>query len=203
MPGIIMPEIVISVAAWLGNFIRTHREEILATATAIIALYTIILAWVVRRQNKDSRIIRRAYVIADMDGVRDTSRGNLVGHIIFRNAGHLPAGKFSWFVKISGGNERFTPPKIRNKRLERVGILPAGAKWPMGSDENPFPQEESSPQYLYVWGKVGYKDGFSWRKRYVTFCHRYPMAKSYTPSGGGFCIDAEHGRYNERGNDAN
>jgi hypothetical protein len=203
MPENIMPEIVISVVAWLGNFIRTHREEILAVATAIIALYTIILAWVVRRQNKDSRIIRRAYVIADMDGVRDTSRGNLVGHIIFRNAGHLPASKFSWFVKISSGNERFTPAKIRNKRLERVGVLPAGAKWPMGSDENPFPQEESNPQYLYVWGKVGYKDGFRWRKRYVTFCHRYPMAKSYTPSGGGFCIDAEHGRYNERGNDAN
>ena len=198
-----MPEIVISITAWLGNIIRTHREEILAVATAIIAVYTIILAYVVRRQNKDSRIIRRAYVIADMDGVRDTSKGNLVGHIIFRNAGHLPAGKFSWFVKISSGNERFTPPRIKNRLLEGVGLIPAGAKWPMSSDENPFPQEESNPQYLYVWGKVSYKDGFRWRKRYVTFCHRYPMAKSYTPSGGGFCIDAEHARYNERGNDAN
>ena len=198
-----MPEIVISGAAWLGNIIQTHREEVLAVAAAIIALYTIILAYVVRRQIKDSRIIQRAYVIADMDGVRDTRKGNLVGHIIFRNAGHLPAGKFSWFVKISGANERFTPPKIKNKLLEGVGVLPAGAKWPMGSDENPFPQEESNPQYMYVWGKASYKDGFRWRKRYVTFCHRYPMAKSYTPSGGGFCIDGEHGRYNERGNDAN
>ena len=198
-----MPEIVISFATWLDNIIRTHREEILAVATAIIALYTIILACVGRRQNKDSRIVRRAYVVVDMDGVRDITKGNLVGHVIFRNAGHLPAGKFSWFVKISSGNERFTPPKIKNRLLEGVGVLPAGAKWPMGSDENPFPQEESNPRYLYVWGKASYKDGFRWRKRYVTFCHRYPMAKSYTPSGGGFCIDAEHGRYNERGNDAN
>ena len=39
-----MPEIVISFAIWLDNIIRTHREEILAVATAIIALYTIILA---------------------------------------------------------------------------------------------------------------------------------------------------------------
>jgi hypothetical protein len=123
--------------------------------------------------------------------------------VTFKNVGHLPASKFSWFVKLSSGNEQFTPPRIKNKMLDGVGVLPIGAQWRMGSDGNPIPQEESNPKYLYVWGKVTYKDGFRWRKRYMTFCHRYPMAKSYTPSGGGFSIDAEHAHYNERGNDAN
>ena len=130
-------------------------------ATAIIALYTIILACVGRRQNKDSRIVRRAYVVVDMDGVRDITKGNLVGHVIFRNAGHLPAGKFSWFVKISSGNERFTPPKIKNRLLEGVGVLPAGAKWPMGSDENPFPQEDPTRDICMFGARLATKTGFA------------------------------------------
>jgi len=57
-------------------------------------------------------------------------------------------------------------------------------------------------KYLYVWGRMTYVDGFK-RPRYLNFCHRYPWDKRETPSGGGFLISEEHGRYHEHGgNDA-
>lgn len=198
-----MWEIAVSVATWIGSIIHTHREEILAVATVFIAFYTIVLAYIGRRQNKISKIIQRAYVSADMDGINDTTEGNLVGQVIFKNVGHLPANKLSWLVKISSGDEQFMPPKIKNRELEGVGVLPIGAEWPKGSDGIPIPQEGTKPEFMYVWGRITYKDGIRWRKRYLNFCHRYPMEKSTTPAGGGYCIDVRHGRYHERGNDAN
>jgi hypothetical protein len=31
-------------------------------------------------------------------------------------------------------------------------------------------------KYLYVWGRARYKNGFN-RKRYINFCHCYPLEK--------------------------
>jgi hypothetical protein len=56
-------------------------------------------------------------------------------------------------------------------------------------------------KYLYVCGRMTYVDGFN-RRRYLNFCHRYPWDKQETPSGGGFLISEEHGRYHEHGNGA-
>jgi hypothetical protein len=185
------------------DWLKDHHNEILAIATIVIAIFTVVLALVGRSQRNISKILQRAYVSAEMDGIRDTT-GTLMGHVKFRNAGHLPARKFSWLVKISTGDEQFFPPKIKKKELEGISVLPVGAEWRMGSDGIPIPQEEPKPKYLYIWGKVTYQDGFRrWWKRYLTFCHRYPMAMQRTPDGGGFCIDAEHGRYHTCGNDQN
>lgn len=30
---------------------------------------------------------------------------------------------------------------------------------------------------LYVWGKIRYRDGFRWRKRWTKFCHRYGLGR--------------------------
>ena len=54
--------------------------------------------------------------------------------------------------------------------------------------------------YLYVWGRIEYKDEFSQTIRFTNFCHRYNAT-------GGFVvrdrtIPREDGRYHEHGNSA-
>lgn len=189
---------------WLATtYIKPYHDEILALATIVLAIFTIVLALVARRQGRDTRILQRAYISADMAGIADSTDGQLIGHVILKNVGHLPARNFCWLVKISSGDEKFTPPKIKQRALEGVSVLPIGAEWRMGSDGIDIPQGDTKPKYLFVWGRVAYNDGFRWQKRYLTFCHRYPLAKRYFPPGGGFCIDAEYGRYHDSGNDQN
>ena len=69
---------------------------------------------------KDTRILQRAYISANMAGIANTTDGPLIGHVIFKNVGRLPARKFCWLVKISVGDEGFTPPKIKRRELEGI-----------------------------------------------------------------------------------
>jgi hypothetical protein len=58
-------------------------------------------------------------------------------------------------------------------------------------------------KYLYVWGRARYKNGFN-RKRYINFCHRYPLEKmDPEPQGLGYSISAKFARHHEYGNNAN
>ena len=53
---------------------------------------------------------------------------------------------------------------------------------------------KTSAEWLYVFGRVEYFDGF--KERWMEFCFRYSLAAA----GGGFNISAENARYHEYGN---
>jgi hypothetical protein len=86
-------------AAWLydeviliWDKISLFHNEILAIATIFIAAFTIILACVARRQIKDTRILQRAYIVAEPYGIDTFTDGKrVVGYTGIRNAGRLPA----------------------------------------------------------------------------------------------------------------
>ena len=198
-----MREIILGYWDWfVVTLIRPYRDEITAGSTFIIALFTIILARVAWKQTRDTRVLQRAYLDVKFGGIRNNNAGELLGHVIFVNVGHLPAQKFSWLVKLSTAGEDWRPPKIKNKELVGKSIIPIGADWPIGSAGIPHPQDSIRGLYLYVWGRATYKDGFRWRKRYANFCHRYPWEMRETPTGGGVCISTDHARYHEYGNSA-
>ena len=59
-----------------------------------------------------------------------------------------------------------------------------------------------SVRSLYVWGRARFKNGFN-RKRYVNFCHRYPLERMEPePQGPGYSISAKYARYHQYGNNA-
>jgi hypothetical protein len=180
--------------------VKPHHEVITALSTGIIAVLTIVLAYVAWRQVRDARVLQRAYVAVTFNGIKTNSAGQLVGHVIFKNAGHMPAQKFCWRVHLDGSGSGWKPPKI--KIMEGVSVIPVGSEWPMRTDPFDHPQEEQRGLFLYVWGRATYNDGFSWRKRRTDFCHRYPWEMRETPTGGGVSISAEHGTYHESGNRA-
>src|SRR6185312_819125 len=165
------------VAHWqwfIASFITPNRDDVIALSNIVIALFTVVLAWVGWRQVKITRILQRAYLNAEFGGIGTSTAGEILGYVIFQNVGHLPAKKFYWVVNIETGNKDWLPTKVRNKDLVGESIVPAGAKWPKGSAGLAHPQSDPKGLYVYVWGKAKYKDGFRWRKRQLSFCHRYP-----------------------------
>jgi len=184
----------------LAEAIRPYHEIITALSTVVIAVLTIVLAYVAWRQIRDARILQRAYLDAEFGGIRNNTAGDLVGHVIFKNVGHLPAQKLYWLVRLNSGDSGWSPPKI--KILQGESVIPIGSSWPVGSSPLVQPQEDPKGLFLYVWGRAEYKDGFRWRKRRTDFCHRYPWEMRGTPTGGGVSISKDDARYHEAGNRA-
>jgi len=184
----------------LAEAIRPYHEIITALSTSFIAVLTVVLAYVAWRQIRDARILQRAYLDVKFGGVTTNTSGELVGHVTFKNAGHLPAQNFSWRVNLDSGGMGWTPPKI--KIMEGVSVLPIGSESPMSTGPLAPPQEEPTELQLYVWGRATYNDGFGWLKRRTDFCHRYPWEKREPQTGGGVSINKEYGRYHGYGNRA-
>jgi hypothetical protein len=194
------------------QFIERHDKSIVAFFTVVLALSTIALWGAGERQLElihqnaarqagDTEILQRAYVAAELGGIRDMTGGQLVGHV-----GHLPATDLRDAVKkIEVHDGAWRPPIIPDTELEDHGVLPIGVRMKKGSAGTIYPGQVADSQirdkYLYVWGRMTYVDGFK-RRRHLNFCHRYPWDKRETPTGGGLLISEEHGRYHEYGNDA-
>ena len=165
---------ILSYWNWFADSVKPHHEVITAISTVFLAVFTIVLARVAWKQNRDARIIQRAYLDVKFGGVRNNTDGNLVGHVTFKNVGHLPAQKFCCVVRLDSGSNDWKPPKIKNRELQGESVIPIGAEWPKATGGIPRPEEIFKGLYLSVWGRATYKDGFRLRKRHTDFCHRYP-----------------------------
>ena len=75
----------------------------------------------VRLQIKDTRAQLRAHIAATLGGIKTTTTGEYVGHVIFRNVGRMPAYNFVCHLPVSLPLEKFgnhpngpgTSPKLR------------------------------------------------------------------------------------------
>ncbi len=181
-----------------------------AMAAAVVAVFTIVLACIGRRQIADTRILQRAYLTVEPKGIVWSSNESLVGQVAFKNVGKLPATAFVSVVKkIEVHHADWVTPILTDAALPRrsPGLVPIGAEVPQGSGRI-TPQEVAEAQvdgdkYVYVWGRARFKDGFN-RKRYINFCHRYTLgAMEPEPQGLGYSISAKFARHHEYGNNAN
>lgn len=202
-----MRDVFFSAMSYSGDFIRTYKDEILAIGTIFIALFTAGLIIISRRQIILTRILQRAYVAVEPRGVEQyrTLDGRLSCDVAFINAGNLPAQNVSWFIDrdFSPDIERAEFPIPSNKFSGNNLIPPKGAITKGGpainhTDYDAFvAQHASKPDqsWLYVWGRVRYKDGFG-RNRFTDFCYRYSLRTG--PNN--WSIDQKHGRQHEHGN---
>lgn len=168
-----------------------------AAFTFLLVAITGLLVWVTYQQVKTARATQRAYVSINPAGIELLREGLILGHVVFDNAGHLPAGRFRWRIKIHPNPEKdWVPPPLNDADLEKTEtVLPVGAKWKMGSPtiEKPSVLETN---YLFVWGRVEYRDGFD-QHRFTNFCHRY----RWQPGTRDLPVDAA--RTNKWGNEGN
>ena len=191
-------------------------ERVLAVWAVILGIATFLLFLATRklvkdarkaakRQENDSRILQRAYLSVQPDGVRRLFKPPETAHagISIVNAGNLPARNIAWVINQAFSNDDGLKdfPVDRGKAeganviVPRSHMIQSGQPFPAGLGT--FATPESSSKYLYVWGAVFYNDGFG-DKRTTKFCHRY-NGINYNGSSD---IIAEHGRLHSYGNDA-
>lgn len=226
-----MPEIVLRISTWFGWAIREYREEIIAIGTAIIAVYTAVLAGIGRNQSKETRILQRAYVSVEPDGIHAHHQGwgdgrigqkgplRSLAHVTIKNSGRLPARKIAWTIEHKFSDERYLDdfPFSTLKPIGE-GTLPPSSKMRQGGhiinggdgDEELRIKPE---RFLYVWGIVTYEDGFT-TSRSTKFCHRYNCGnvetvhgKKQADAGGkgpiiGLIVLEQFARIHRYGNDA-
>ena len=160
-------------------YIKPFHDEITAFFTLVIGTFTIVLAVVAWRQAKDTRILQRAYLSVRPAGIHMLrNRNEAVAHVEICNAGNLPATKVKWFIKHTfclNGNWKID--KIDSRLVEEPGnVIAPHSKMRQGGDSIAVGSQALRVHeglYLYIWGMVTYKDGFRWRKRTTTFCHRF------------------------------
>jgi hypothetical protein len=191
------------------TFLNVSFSAITAAATAILAKFTITIAKVGNRQVADTRILQRAYIAVEPEGIEPLfDRTRVLGHVGIKNAGNLPARHLTWFISLKMSND-YDERDFPIQKPQGNIVLPPGAISLRGSQSNvsidnlnrgvdaaPADRAKEKPFYLYVWGAVRYHDGFT-PNRETKFCHRYNWQIR-----SGFEIPARYGRYHEHGNDA-
>jgi hypothetical protein len=175
----------------------------------VSAWFTVVLARVGKQQIADTKILQRAYLSVEPQGVKWLGlEKTFIGHVVFKNVGKLPATEFvSVVMKIEVQNAEWATPILADDALPDIpaGVIPIGAEVPQGSPRIAFDEvnqaEVSGPMYLYVWGRAKFKDGFG-GARYVNFCRRYPWAKFTVLTPAPAVISKEFARYHHYGNNA-
>jgi hypothetical protein len=202
------------------RLIDKHNGLFSAIAAFIIAWFTFSLRQstntlaniareTARRQERDTEILQRAYIAVEPRGIEMTTDVKLVGQIVFKNVGRLPATAFASVVKeIMVADETWVPPTLTDADLLQPGrgIVPIGGEIARGTPFRELPQYGrdgvNDKTYLFVWGRAKYVDGFG-VIRFVDFCHSYPFVRRVTePTGGGYTIPTRFARYPDTGNDA-
>ena len=92
-----------------------------AIAGGVVALFTIVLARVGNQQIADTRILQRAYVSVEPQGVEWLGLEKaFIGHIVFKNVGKLPATEFvSVVMKIEVQNAEWGTPILTDDAAGR------------------------------------------------------------------------------------
>lgn len=114
-----------------------ERISLLIFFTAVLALATIGLGAIpifgFRNQSRETRVIQRAYLSVEPNGIEWTNKANLVGQVVSRNVGRLPATDFVSVVKkIEVRNDQWITPTLTNADLPSgtTGVIPIGAEIP-------------------------------------------------------------------------
>lgn len=132
----------------------------LALATIVLALSTIGL-WIVsvrsgRRQSRETQILQRAYLSANIAGISPFSRRAaehdpgpiVVAHVDIKNVGHLPARRVSCCIKIAQSeNGQLADFPISEKDFFGSYVLTPGAETRQGSDSL---TSTDKGHYIYV-----------------------------------------------------
>lgn len=196
-----------SIVSCAGTYIDKNNAAIAAVATALVALFTIILAGVGKRQIEDTRILQRAYVTVEAAGIYMLrNRSECVAHVEIINSGNLPATAVKWLIRMEKrGDKDWEPPSIPDP-IEGNNVIPPKGKIRQGSkDRLPVGHGGVTADeaiYLYIWGVVTYADGFG-RGRATTFCHRYNCVNfTNNPQWGFAAMGRIHARDNRYGNSA-
>jgi hypothetical protein len=171
------------------------------------ALGQIVLFWIqltyMRETVLAAALAQRAYISVELEGLHpligeSIKKRIVVGHVVFKNGGHLPAKDFRWFVRIESDPDELREifPIPDAEKFEGTTVIAPGSTMKFGTSELALPPTG----WIYVWGAVSYDDGIT-PGQITKFCHRYNR-RVLRRVNGGYGIPRDYGRVHRYGNDA-
>jgi hypothetical protein len=193
----------------LVDFLQWLTRDSVSFFTAVLALSTTLLWFAtwrgIRGQSEDTRILQRAYLSVEPSGLhpmvgRPEGQHVVIGHVQFRNVGHLLARNVSWSIeiKLSADGDLNDFPIFEDHFLGPNVLFPGTTATRASGSITLGPRPEV---FIYVWGQVRYDDGFG-QRRFTSYCHRYNRAVLRKLDGGHGILERD-ARFHEYGNDAN
>ena len=188
---------VMTLTTSVGSFFDAHATTVVALATAVIAIFTVLLFVATRRIYKHSAVSERAYVkLSHLSGPefgegltinRDRKEARIV--IEVKNFGRTPADVINvalcWRVMPEGQAAPIIPqyPKPENAVGPTAGFLVTNdlfLVWKTfdGISDDQFDKINTGDERLWIYGYVDYIDVFGqW--------HRGGFARQYDPGRAG------------------
>jgi len=200
-----------------GPFVDVNANAIIAVFTIILAVSTIAL-WIATQSTlnhaeRSAERELRAYLSVEPLGItRMVGAQTGIGQITVRNVGRVSARDVFIWVQIKTSDDRYetifdVEPDDKNIRraIQPEASVPQGSKDDLPIAGNIAKLDPN--RCVYVWGVVYYYDGFSKRRRFTRFCHRYAAIAhdqrwERSDSADIFVIDKNIARYHTRGNEA-
>jgi len=182
-------------------------DWLLVLFSALLFGCTALLAKIAISQRNDLRAIQKAYVSTEPEGLHplwgDTRDERwVIGHVGFRNGGHMPARNFRWYATIACDENSLREdfPVPSESEFEGTTIIAPGSAMKFGTKEIKLPETG----WIYVWGAYTYNDGFE-QHQPTRFCHRYNRSAlrkemDERDREGGYGIPAADGRLHRFGN---
>jgi len=178
--------------------------DAISAYTAILSVVTAVLVLAACIQIWQTGILQRAYLRVEPRGVTTINDGLVfIGQIAIVNVGHLPARKVSNEISICWWPDKELSQFPDLTITPRDMILPVQAEMPRGTREDGLSptnllQVGAKKGHIYVFGKIEYLDGFSCKKRWLTFCHRYNCKAPRRSDGGiSHCYARLHHHHND------
>ena len=177
----------------------------IAAFTIVLAVATIGLLKVGNRTlvetDRALKITQRAYLEAKRGGIEVSGDNQVVGQVIFFNAGALPARNVTVSARIKWCESRDVEEFSEAHIPQRTHILPAKSELQTGtrSLEDGHDRLNDGFGFIYVWGRATYDDGFGC-KRWLTFCPGYNCGSGTINE---FAISPKNGRMHHYYNDGN
>ena len=119
--------VVLPLLHYFGDgWVTITSTIVTATAGSVVAALTIVLANVGKQQVADTRILQRAYVSVEPQGIEwsgfvKISTGQFIGQVVFKNVGKLPATDFISVVKkIEVQDAKWVTPDLIPHSLRRI-----------------------------------------------------------------------------------
>lgn len=154
------------------------------------------------RQERTTKILQRSYLHVLPRGIELTTRQTVLGHNSNLQRRTFTSRKVSGDAKIIWSDARsLSDFKEIDFAIDHTNFLAVGGEMAKGTGALGDGRSVLAAErgYIYVWGKVSYKDRFG-QPRWLTFCHRYPCEASKTKAGG---IAPQYARHHYYYNDAN
>lgn len=167
----------------MNDMVHKVIDVINSFSTVVIAVFTVVMCYVVRNQNRATQIAERAWIVSDMEAAPPYEPNQTIRYVCrIRNKGRTPAwitemGSRGHVVKTENDLLTVPPYDMAGPFPKKGTPLPPEAfiPHPFWLDSAKLEKVEQGELTLYLFGMVKYRDVFD-EEHEMRYCYQFKPA---------------------------